>query len=113
MEKKVKTRVELMDAAIVPLTEILMSERHITFRKYGTKNQNDSGFYTSIHAVAQYLWINGANSQDMHYLLYVQNNNLKKLYGIYPHGEFYGDGSHFWMYMINDSYPTPVGSRYG
>lgn len=111
---KVKLRVELTDATMVPLTEIALPDKHRPFCDYGLEIQDDPGYATPVHAVAQYLnRFLDIKTKDISKILGTQNNNINKIAGIYPNGSINECNEYFWMYMINDAYPLPSGSKYG
>lgn len=112
-EKTVTIRVELMDATLIPPTEVTMPETHRTFADFGL-SEADPGFDTPVHALAQYLVDEGySDAADVYEILELSYSNLSSVLYTYANGDAVPDSSHFYMYMLNDRYPTPEGSSYG
>ena len=112
-EKTVTVRVELMDSTLIPPTEVTMPATHQTFADFGML-ETDPGFDTPIHALAQYLVQEGySEAEDVYEILEVSYSNLSSILYTYANGDAAPDSSHFYMFMVNDQYPTPEGSSYG
>ncbi|WP_115028200.1 immunoglobulin-like domain-containing protein [Acetobacterium bakii] len=106
-------RVESMDSTLIPLTYVTMPQTHKTFQNYGLSGQTDPGFDTPVHVLAQYLtdsW--GTTAADMGTMIGLAYSNLSQICGMYANGTEVNDGSHFWMYMVNDEYPALNGMGY-
>lgn len=114
MGLKVKLRVELIDSTMIPLTEIQLPNIHKTFDEYGIHDHTEPGYDTPVHAAAEYLnQYLDIKTGDMDTLLGIENNNINRIAGIYANGSGNREANYFWMYMINDTYPTHEGSRLG